>query len=200
MVARSITSASIPSFANSSAAPKATFIILLKDTIVTSFPVRFTKALPMGNKYSSSGTSPFSPYKTSHSMNMTGSSSRIALFNKPLPSYGLLTEITFNPGILAYRDSKAVECWAPNWPALPPGPRNTIGHPTCPPLIANILEAVFKIWSRGKTAKFQVINSTIGRKPFWAAPTAIPAKPNSAIVVSMTLFSPNSSNSPWLTL
>ena len=86
IVAKSITSASMPSFANSSAAPNATFIILLNDTIVTSFPVLFTKAFPIGNKYSSSGTSPLSPYITSLSINITGSSSRIALFNNPLAS------------------------------------------------------------------------------------------------------------------
>jgi len=48
--------------------------------------LRTTFALPIGIKYSSSGTSPFSPYKTSHSINTTGSSSRMADFNRPLPS------------------------------------------------------------------------------------------------------------------
>ena len=110
IVATSITSASIPSFANSSAAPSATFIILLKDTIVTSFPSLFTKHLPIGKTYSPSGTSPFSPYITSLSIKTTGSSSLIAAFNKPLASYGVLTDITFKPGILAYKLSNAVLC------------------------------------------------------------------------------------------
>ena len=110
MVATSITSASIPSLASSSAAPKATFIILLNETMVTSLPSLFTKHFPMGNTYSSSGTSPFSPYITSLSINITGSSSLIAAFNKPFASYGLLTEITFNPGMFAYILSKAVLC------------------------------------------------------------------------------------------
>ena len=39
--------------------------------------------------------------------------------------------------------------------------------------------------------------STIGRHPFMAEPTAIPAKPNSAIGVSITLFGPNSSSMPF---
>ena len=78
MVAKSITSAYI-FFASSSAAPRATFIILLKETMVTSLPCLLTKALPMGKRYSSSGTSPFSPYITSLSIKITGSSSRMAL-------------------------------------------------------------------------------------------------------------------------
>jgi len=36
------------------------------------------------------------------------------------------------------------------------GPLNTIGQPTCPPLIASILLPVFRIWSNGSTAKFHV--------------------------------------------
>src|SRR4029079_969804 len=64
----------------------------------------------------------------------------------------------------------------------------------------SIFEAVFKIWSRANEAKFQVIYSTIGRRPFCAAPTAIAVNPSSEIGVSITLFSPNSSSIPWLTL
>ena len=41
------------------------------------------------------------------------------------------------------------------------------------------------------------MNSTIGRFPFIAEPTAIPANPNSAIGVSITRFGPNSSSIPF---
>ncbi len=58
MVLRSITSAEIPSFANSSAASNAVSTILLKDTMVTSVPSRRTAATPIGVKYSPSGTKP----------------------------------------------------------------------------------------------------------------------------------------------
>ena len=44
--------------------------------------------------------------------------------------------------------------------------------------------------------KLNVINSTIGRKPFIAAPTAIPAKPSSEIGVSIIRFDENSSSMP----
>ena len=44
--------------------------------------------------------------------------------------------------------------------------------------------------------KLKVMNSIIGRQPFIAAPTPIPAKPNSEIGVSITLFAPNSANIP----
>ena len=53
------------------------------------------------------------------------------------------------------------------------------------------------IWSLAKTAKFQVMNSTMGRKPFMAAPTAMALKPSSLIGVSMTRSSPNSSSMPF---
>ena len=145
MVRRSITSALIFSFASSSAAPSATFIILLKETIVTSVPSLATFALPIGIIYSPSGTSPLSPYINSLSIKTTGSSSLMADLRSPFASYGLLTDITFMPGIFAYILSKEVECCAPSCPALPFAPLKTIGQPTCPPLIANILEAVFKI-------------------------------------------------------
>jgi len=48
--------------------------------------------------------------------------------------------------------------------------------------------------------KLKVINSQMGLNPFMAAPTAIPAKPSSAIGVSITRLGPNSSSMPWLTL
>jgi hypothetical protein len=56
------------------------------------------------------------------------------------------------------------------------------------------------IWSMATKEKLNVMNSTMGRKPFMAAPTEIPAKPSSAMGVSNTRFGPNSSNMPWVTL
>ena len=96
--------------------------------------------------------------------------------------------------------SKLWLCVAANCPALPLPPRNTMGTWNCPPLICNILAAWLMIWSLASTAKFQVMNSTMGRSPFMAAPTAMPVKPNSAIGVSITRFSPNSASMPLLTL
>src|SRR5690554_7104842 len=58
-------------------------MILPKETIVTSFPFLFTSANPIGIRYSPSGISPLSPYIFSDSKKTTGSSSRIADFNKP---------------------------------------------------------------------------------------------------------------------
>ena len=46
------------------------------------------------------------------------------------------------------------------------GNEKIIDQMLIPPPIASILEAVFKIWSNARTAKFQVMNSTIGRRPF----------------------------------
>ena len=85
-------------------------------------------------------------------------------------------------------------------PAEAVGPLNTIGQVNWPPLILIILAAELIIWSIATSEKLKVINSTMGRKPFIAAPTAIPVKPSSAIGVSMILFSPNSASIPLLTL
>ena len=64
-------------------------------------------ATPIGIIYSPSGISILSPYICSDSINITGSSSRIAAFNKPLASYGFDGTITFKPGVLANQFSKA---------------------------------------------------------------------------------------------
>ena len=197
MVRKSITSTEIPSFANSSAANKAVFMIFPKETNVTSVPSRLISATPIGIMYSPSGTIPLSPYIFSDSMNTTGSLSRIAAFNKPFASYGFEGVITFKPGTCAYIDSKLWLCVAANCPAVPFGPRKTIGTLYCPPLICNIFAAELMIWSAARIAKFQVMNSTIGRRPFIAAPTAIPENPNSAIGVSITRLAPNSSSIPF---
>ena len=108
-VLKSITSQEIPSFFKLSAAAYASLIIFPKDTIVTSEPVIFTSATPIGRMYSSSGTSPLSPYICSLSINITGSSSLIAAFKRPLASYGLEGTTTFKPGQLANQLSKACE-------------------------------------------------------------------------------------------
>ena len=106
-VRKSIISHSIPSSDKTAAALYASFIILPKETIVTSVPSRFISATPKGIKYSPSGTSALSPYICSLSINITGSLSRIALFKSPFASFGLLGTTTFRPGQLAYQLSKA---------------------------------------------------------------------------------------------
>ena len=85
-------------------------------------------------------------------------------------------------------------------PAEAVGPRKTIGTEYCPPLILIIFAAEFITWSIATSEKLNVMNSMMGLKPFMAAPTPIPANPNSAIGVSIILLSPNSSSIPWLTL
>jgi len=55
-------------------------------------------------------------------------------------------------------------------------------------------------WSIAVSEKFQVMNSMIGRSPTMAAPMPIPAKPVSAIGVSITRRSPKRSSMPSDTL
>jgi hypothetical protein len=62
------------------------------------------------------------------------------------------------------------------------------------------LAALFKIWSKAMAEKFHVMNSTMGRRPTIAAPMPSPAKPPSAMGVSMTRRSPNLSSMPSETL
>jgi len=133
-------------------------------------------------------------------MMQTGLLSRIADFSNPLASAGSIQEITFKPGTFAIQLSKVWECCWANWPAAPEGPRKTIGQLNWPADWERVLAALLTIWSKARMAKFQVMNSTTGRKPFMAAPTPMPAKPSSAIGVSITLLGPNSSNKPLLTL
>src|SRR5258706_209526 len=184
------------SFANSSAAFKAIFIILPKETIVTSVPVFFISATPMGITYSPSGTWPLSPYICSLSMNMTGSSSLMADFKRPFASIGFDGTITFNPGQLAYHESNGLLCCWPSCPAEPVGPRKQMETGNCPPLMLSIFEAPFIIWSMATSEKLNVINSIMGRRPFIAAPTPIPAKPSSLMGVSIIRFTPNSASIP----
>ncbi len=175
-------------------------MILPNDTKVTSVPARLMSAEPIGIRYSSVGTAPLSPYINSDSIKMTGSLSRMEVFNSPLASYGLDGTTTFSPGVLANQFSKFCECCELSIPAFPVGPRNTIGTLNCPPDIDIILAAPLMIWSMATREKLNVINSTMGRMPFMAAPTPIPVKPNSEMGVSITRSGPNSSSMPWLTL
>jgi hypothetical protein len=62
------------------------------------------------------------------------------------------------------------------------------------------LAALLMIWSNATKLKFQVMNSMTGRRPVMAAPMPMPAKPASAMGVSMTRRSPNCSSRPSLTL
>ena len=151
----------------------------------------------MGIVYSPSGTSPLSPYICSLSMKITGSSSRIADFNKPLASYGLEGTITFKPGVFANQFSKAWEWVAANCPADAVGPLKTIGQLNWPPDICLIFAALLIIWSIPTREKLKVIYSTIGLFPVMVEPIATPANPSSEIGVSITLFGPNSSSIPF---
>ena len=76
------------------------------------------------------------------------------------------------------------------------GPRNTICVPICPPDIYKVFDAELMIWSIACMAKLKVMNSTIGRRPFMAAPTPMPVNPCSVIGVSITRRAPNSSSKP----
>ena len=52
------------------------------------------------------GTSPFVAYNNCASIKMTGFSSRIELFNRPLASFGVAGMITFKPGTWQNQDSR----------------------------------------------------------------------------------------------
>ena len=133
-------------------------------------------------------------------MKITGSLSRMEVLSKPLAKYGLDGTTTFRPGVLAYQFSKFCECCELSIPALPVGPRNTMGTGYCPPDMDIILAALLMIWSMATSEKLKVMNSMTGRSPLMAAPMPMPVKPSSAIGVSITRFGPNSSSIPWLTL
>ena len=75
-----------------------------------------------------------------------------------------------------------------------------MGQLNWPPDICRTLAALLRIWSNATAEKFHVMNSMIGRKPTMAAPTPMPAKPDSAMVVSITRRSPNFSSMPSDTL
>src|ERR1700710_2443980 len=119
-------------------------------------------------------------------MKIQGSGSMIHDFKKPLASAVFDGTTTFKPGQLAYQFSKHWLCCELSIPALPVGPRNTMGTENWPPLIDIILAAPLMIWSMATNEKLKVMNSMIGRRPFIAEPMPIPAKPNSEIGVSIT--------------
>src|SRR5690606_23005710 len=156
---------------------------------------------PIGRTKSSSlGTSKLWPYRISFSRNTIGFGSRIAALSRPLASAAEYGAITLSPGTWAYQVLNSWLCWAATRAAAPFGPRNTIGQPSWPPAMYRVLAAELMMWSIACMAKFQVMNSTIGRNPANAAPTPTPVKPYSVIGVSITRFAPNSSSRPWLTL
>jgi hypothetical protein len=66
-------------------------------------------------------------------MKITGLSSRIALFSRPLASFGLEGITTTRPGRWANQLSKACECCAATCAAAPDGPRITMGQRIWPP-------------------------------------------------------------------
>src|ERR1700712_1859348 len=109
---------------------------------------------------------PLSPYINSDSMNIQGSGSMIHDFNKPLASAGLDGTTTFKPGQFAYQFSKHWLCCELSIPALPVGPRKTIGTENWPTLILMILAAPLMIWSIATNEKLKVMNSMMGRRPF----------------------------------
>src|SRR5919205_1082868 len=90
-------------------------------TTVTSLPLRLISATPSGTVYSPVGTGPLVKYSALCSRKMTGLSSRIADFNKPLASAGVDGVTTFRPGMWQNHASRLWLCWAalPR-PARPP--------------------------------------------------------------------------------
>ena len=67
--------------------------------MVTSPPARLMSALPSGIASSPSGTSPFIPYSTLCSKNITRSSSRIEASSRPLASAGVDGATHLMPGM-----------------------------------------------------------------------------------------------------
>src|SRR5881409_2653994 len=112
VVRGSITSALRPTSSSSLAAPRATATMLLVATMVTSVPARFTSATPKGIVYSSAGTGPFTRYIILSSKMTTGLSSRMAVFIRPLASYGPEGSATLRPGTWLTQACSDCECWA----------------------------------------------------------------------------------------
>ena len=75
--------------------------------------------------------------------------------------------------------------------------RITTGTLSCPPDMCRSVAALFTIWSSASRLKLTVITSTIGRRPFIAAPMPAPTNADSDSGVSMMRVSPNSSSSPF---
>src|SRR4051812_40271914 len=167
---------------------------------VQSLPGRLMSALPNGIKKSPSGTSPLLPYIDSFSKKITGSSSRIAVFNNPFASAGDVGTTTFSPGTCVYNASTDHECVAASCCPGPEMPRKTTGTLNCPPDIYAIFGALLTTWSNATSENENVINSTIGRIPAIAEPTPSPAKPHSEIGASTTRIGPYLASIPFETL
>ena len=163
-----------------------------------SRPERFTSDTPIGKVYSASGTSPLTPYSRECSMNMTGLSDRIAVFSRPLASYGVDGMTTSRPGTWANQASRLCEWVAASCPQ-PAGVRITRGTLAWLPNMEWIFAALLTIWSIATRLKLIVISSATGRRPPIAAPTAVPMIASSAIGVSRIRLSPNSPCNPRVT-
>ena len=66
--------------------------------------------------------------------------------------------------------------------------------------MVSMFGALLTTWSKATSENENVMDSMIGRSPVMAAPIPSPAKPVSAIGVSMTRLGPNFSRRPWLIL
>ena len=75
-----------------------------------------------------------------------------------------------------------------------------MGMWNCPPDMVSMFGALLTIWSNATSENENVMNSMIGRSPTIAAPMPSPAKPASAMGVSITRLGPNFSSNPWLIL
>jgi hypothetical protein len=129
-------------------------------------------------------------------MKTTGLGSAIALASRPPTSLARLGMTTFSPGMCVSQLSRLWECCAaPRWPA-PPWVRSTSGTRSCPPDMKCALAAWLTSWSSASVMKSMNMISTTGRRPDWAAPTAIPQTALSLIGVLSTRSTPNSSASP----
>ena len=84
-------------------------------------------------------------------------------------------------------------------PIAPCGARITRGTRACPPDINRIFAAWLTIRSIAQNRKSAYWNSTTGRRPVSAAPTAMPMNPASEMGVSHTRSGPNSSSRPAVT-
>src|SRR5438445_107569 len=107
--------------------------MLLVATIVMSLPARLMSATPNGIVYSSTGTGPLSLYIILSSKNTTGLSSRIAVFRRPLASYGVDGNTTFKPGIWENQACSDCECCAADRRVAPRVARMTMGTFHLPP-------------------------------------------------------------------
>src|SRR5579863_8708701 len=107
--------------------------MLLVAITVISLPTCFTSATPNGIVYSSAGTGPFILYIILSSKKTTGFSSRIAVLSRPLASYGVEGNTTFNPGAWLNQACSDCECCAAERRVAPSVVRITMGTRQWPP-------------------------------------------------------------------